>query len=845
VPEKPLDTYRRKRDASRSPEPFGTGATRPGIFVVQKHAARHTHFDLRLELDGVLKSWAVPRGPSLDPDEKRAAILVEDHPVEYADFEGVIPEGEYGAGEVIVWDQGRWTPLEDPVEGMKTGKLLFTLSGHKLRGLWTLVRTKARSAQDRDAPSKEWLLIKKPDAFASKVAPPDESVLSGLKLGELGEARARVERIAAAADAAGAQRRPVAIEHLPLMLAETAEAPFSRPGWLFEIKYDGFRLLIARRDGKVVMRYRSGQEATHVFPDVARAVAGLPARDFLLDAEVVVHDESGRPVFNRLQQRTQLQRAADIARAAVDYPAVVHAFDLLSFEGRDLRPLPLVARKALLRELLPPVGTLRYADHVEERGAELFEEVKRLGLEGLMAKRADSAYRGARSADWLKVKVEHTGDFAILGFTAPKGSRTGLGALHLGWALPDRPGVWFYAGRVGSGLSEQELGPLHRELEANKIPRKPPLTGAPPDTKGTTWVRPTRACEVRWHEWPDGGVLRFPVFLRLRDDKRPEECLPQGHHTDEPEAAPAPAPAPVPEVTRTITLTNESKLFFPTVGYTKGDLLSYYRDVSPHLLRYLRDRPLVVTRYPDGVDGASFFQKDAPPFAPSWLRTERMWSQDAEREVDQFIVDDVESLLWLANLGAIPLHVWASRVATLQTPDWCVLDLDPKTAPFSHVVEIALALRALCDAIGLPVYPKTSGSTGMHLLVPLGRRLTFDEARALAELLARVVATELTDLATTERTVAERAGRVYVDFLQNGQGKLIAAPYTARPVADARVSTPLRWEEVGPALDPSRYTIKTVPARLAAEGDPLAAILDEAPDVAAALERLAARLTGG
>jgi bifunctional non-homologous end joining protein LigD len=840
VLENPLDKYRAKRDASRTPEPFGGGPARPGIFVVQKHAARHTHFDLRLELDGVLKSWAVPRGPSLDPDEKRAAILVEDHPVEYADFEGIIPDGEYGAGEVIVWDQGTWTPVEDPVEGMEKGKLLFTLAGHKLRGLFTLVRTKARSASDRAAPSKEWLLIKKPDAFASKAPPPDESVLSGLKLGELREARARVERIAQAADAAGAPKRPVAIEHLPLMLAETAEAPFSKPGWLFEIKYDGFRLLIARRDGKVIMRYRSGQDATHIFPDVARAVAGLPARDFLLDTEVVVHDESGRPVFNRLQQRTQLQRPADIARAAVEYPAVVHAFDLLSFEGRDLRPLPLIARKTLLRELLPPVGTLRYADHVEERGAELFEEVKRLGLEGLMAKRAESPYRGARSPDWLKVKVEHTGDFAILGYTAPKGSRTGLGALHLGWAIPDRPGVWFYAGRVGSGLSEQELGPLHRELEANKVPRKPPLTGAPPDTRGTTWVRPTRVCEVRWHDWPEGGVLRFPVFLRLRDDKRPEECLPQGHHTDEP----APAAAPVPEVARAVTLTNEQKIFFPAVGYTKGDLLAYYRDVAPHLLRYLRDRPLVVTRYPDGVDGKSFFQKDAPSFAPSWLRTERMWSEEAEREVDQFIVDDVESLLWLANLGAIPLHVWASRVATLQTPDWSVLDLDPKGAPWAHVVQIALAVRALCDEIGLPVYPKTSGSTGLHLLLPLGRRLTFAEARALAELLARVVAVELPAIATTERVVAERGGRVYVDFLQNGQGKLIAAPYTARPVADARVSTPLRWEEVGPALDPSRYTIKTVAGRLAAEGDPMATILDDAPDLAAALERLAARLAG-
>jgi bifunctional non-homologous end joining protein LigD len=841
VGEKPLDKYRAKRDASRTPEPFGGGVARPGIFVLQKHAARHTHFDLRLELEGVLKSWAVPRGPSLDPDEKRAAILVEDHPVEYADFEGVIPEGEYGAGEVIVWDLGRWTPLEDPVEGMKSGKLLFTLSGHKLRGLWTLVRTKARSAQDRDAPSKEWLLIKKPDAFATKVPPPDESVLSGLKLGELGEARARVERIAAAADAAGAPKRPVALEHLPLMLAETAEAPFSKPGWIFEIKYDGFRLLIARRDGKVIMRYRSGQDATHIFPDVARAAAGLPARDFLLDAEVVVHDESGRPVFNRLQQRTQLSRAADIARAAVDYPAVVHAFDLLAFEGRDLRPLPLLARKTLLRELLPPVGTLRYADHVEERGAELFEEVKRLGLEGLMAKRADSPYRGARSTDWLKVKVEHTGDFAILGFTAPKGSRTGLGALHLGWAIPNRPGVWFYAGRVGSGLSEEELGPLHRELEANKIPKKPPFTGAPPDTKGTTWVKPTRVCEVRWHDWPEGGVLRFPVFLRLRDDKPPEECFPQQAHTDEP--PPPAAAAPAPEVHRSVSLTNESKIFYPAVGLTKGDLLAYHRAVAPHLLRYLRDRPLVVTRYPDGVDGKSFFQKDAPSFAPSWLRTERMWSQEAEREVDQFIVDDVESLLWLANLGAIPLHVWASRVATLQTPDWCVLDLDPKGAPWANVIAIALALHALCRDIGIPVYPKTSGSTGMHLLIPLGRRLTFDEARAFAELLARVVAAELPDLATTERVVAERAGRVYVDYLQNGQGKLIAAPLTPRPVADARVSMPLRWDDVGPALDPSRYTIKTTPEILAADGDPMATVLDDAPDLAAALERLAARFS--
>jgi bifunctional non-homologous end joining protein LigD len=466
----------------------------------------------------------------------------------------------------------------------------------------------------------------------------------------------------------------------------------------------------------------------------------------------------------------------------------------------------------------------------------MFEEVKKLGLEGVIAKKRDAPYRAGRSSSWLKIKADRTDDFVVIGFTPPKGSRTGLGALQLGVYDGDR---LVYAGRVGGGLSENELSAGREELE--KLARAtPPVTDAVDVPRGTVWVEPRLVCEVRYSMITDEGLLRHPVFLRFRDDKRPEECRRVGHAA-EPEPAVTGEAIEPPE--RVVPFTNLKKVFWPDEGYTKGDLIEYYRAVSPFLLPYLADRPVVLTRFPDGISGKSFYQHNAPKFIPGWLRTERYWNDSDKKEVDYLILDDLESLLYAANLGSIPIHMWSSRAATISRPDWCVLDLDPKGAPFSHVVKLARMIRSLCDELALPAYVKTSGQAGLHVLVPVGRQLTHEQSRTLGELIARVIAEEAPDIATTVRAVSGRGGRVYLDYLQNGHGRTLVAPFSARPVPGAPVSTPLSWSEVGARLDPRRFTLRTVPARLAKSGkDPCAEVLTRTPDLAGALERLGARL---
>ncbi|MFQ5844010.1 MAG: non-homologous end-joining DNA ligase, partial [Planctomycetota bacterium] len=586
-----LHPYRAKRRAGTTPEPFGgAGAARPRLFVVQKHSARSLHYDFRLEWNGVLLSWAVPKGPCRDPKTKRLAMQTEDHPVEYADFEGVIPEGNYGAGEVIVWDVGSWVPLLDPAEGLQRGKLLFELRGHKLRGVWTIFRTKKKD----EPQGRQWLLVKKPDVWAEEGGwePwPETSVLSGLTVEELKKGSRRAGEIRKELQRLGAKKRPVDPERVKLMLARTEPRPFSSPDWIYELKYDGFRLLAAARDGEAKLLYRSGRDATRLYPEVARTVAALPTRSLILDGEIVVLDEQVRPDFQQLQQRGQLTRPAEIARASVQSPIVCYVFDLLAFEDHDLRGLPLVRRKELLRRVLPPAGTLRFADHVEAEGEALFDQVRRRGLEGIIAKRADSRYCGGRSGSWLKLKADRTGDFVVAGFTAPRGSRAGLGALHL---AAYQGGELVYTGRVGTGFSDRRLVELRARLEPLGH-ESPPCTGPVPRTRGHHWVRLALVCEVRYQERTADGLLRQPSFLRLRDDKEPGEC-------EAPEArgagGGAPAAPPDPAAPAGFVGTNLDKVFWPAEGYTKGDLVDFYRAAGPWLLPYLRDRPVVLTRHP-------------------------------------------------------------------------------------------------------------------------------------------------------------------------------------------------------------------------------------------------------
>ena len=874
----PLAEYRAKRALERTPEPPGgtSSAQVPatgGLFVVHKHAARRLHFDLRLEMDGVLRSWAVPKGPSYDTADKRLAVLVEDHPLEYGDFEGLIPEGNYGAGAVIVWDRGRWVPLEDPVEGLAKGKLLFELHGIKLHGRWTLVKLKKSE--------KEWLFIKERDAYSSSAgpAPAEESVLSGLTVEDLKAGHTPVEGIRAELAGLGAPRKEVKPDSVQLMLAEPRDRAFSGAGWLFELKLDGYRVLAAR-DGGPHLLSRNGNDFSACFPEVIRAIRALPLDRLILDGEVVALDEGGRPSFQRLQQRAQLRRPLDVRHAAVQWPVTFFAFDLLAFEGFDLRPLPLATRKALLKRLLPSAGLIRYLDHFERDGEVLYEQIQQLGLEGIVAKRADSPYRAGRSAVWLKIRTRRTDDFVVVGFSSPKGSRSGFGALYLGRYVD---GALTYTGRAGSGFSESQLTRVRAELE--DLRRSDPPCGGPlPTEKGTSWVEPTLVCEVEYTEWTEEGLLRQPVFLRFREDKRPEECVgelagrapsgrvgsgevgeaagqrgsgaeePDNDHGDQdvigpelnlseearsPTRLPRRPAAPPPR----LDFTNVKKIFWPDDRYTKGDLIEYYRTIAPWILPYLADRPVVLTRYPDGIAGKSFFQKDAPGFVPDWIRTERMWSEQAQREIDYFVCDDEASLLYLINLGTIPLHVWASRTSNLEHPDWAVLDLDPKDAPFSDVVRVAQVAHRLCEEIGLPNFVKTSGSSGLHVLIPLGCQCNYEEARSLGELLARVISSELPEISTLTRQVSRRGGKVYIDYLQIGAGRLIVAPFSVRPLPGAPVSTPLRWNEVNEQLEIRSFTICNLGERMRQlKRDPLQDVLELKPDLGGALERLSSRL---
>jgi bifunctional non-homologous end joining protein LigD len=834
----PLGAYRAKRSLDRTPEPGARPAAPTpkagGLFIVHMHAATRLHWDLRLEMEGVLRSWAVPKGPSANRADKRLAVNVEDHPIEYGDFEGIIPEGNYGAGAVIVWDRGVWVPLEDPFEGFKRGKLLFELKGYKLRGKWTLVKLKKGV--------KEWLLIKEKDAYADPDTPySDESVLSGMTVEELRAAKDRAAPLKKELEKLGAPRRPVRVADTELMLAETREQAFSKAGWLFELKLDGYRVRAAREDAEAKLISRKGHDMTAAFPEIARAVAALPYEGLILDGELVVADDAGRPSFSRLQARSKLSRLPEIKRAAVETPATFYVFDLLAFEGYDARPLPLVKRKAILAKLLPRAGALRYSDHFETKGEELYEHVVRLGLEGVMAKKADSAYRGGRSANWLKIRADRTDDFVVVGYSKPKGSRGGFGALHLGGYVD---GKLTYLGRAGSGFDAKLLEEVGAKLEASVRPTTPCEAGPVPEGPDHVWVEPTMVVEVRYKEVTPDGLLRQPVFLRFRDDKEPKDCVIQGDgRREKDEAVPPESTSPLSPLPREVVFSNLEKVFWPDEKYTKGDLIEYYRAISPWLLPYLKDRPVVLTRYPDGIAGKSFFQKDAPGFIPEWLRTERMWSEDTQRDIDYFVCDNLESLLYLANMGTIPLHVWGSRAASLEHPDWCIIDLDPKDAPFAHVVKVARAVKELCDEIDLPAFIKTSGSTGLHVMLPLARLVTYEQARQLGGLLARVIATELPDIATVTRQVGKRGGRVYLDYVQNGHGRLLVAPFSIRPLPGAPVSMPLKWSEVTPKLDIKKFTIKTAPTRMKklAE-DPLLPVLERTPDLVHALEQLHDRL---
>ncbi len=833
-----LKRYRDKRDLAQTPEPAGADTPQRAVppaasraFVVQQHAARNLHWDLRLEIDGVLVSWAVPKGPTLDPSEKRFAARTEDHPLEYQTFEGLIPEGNYGAGAMIVWDRGSYRTVKgtSPARDLDDGKLDLLFDGHKLRGRFALVRMKGEDG-------KSWLLLRKGDPPEDEEPISDRlptSVFSGLTVQELSERRSHDETIRTRAAALGAPRREPEPSKLRPMLAATADEAFSRDGWLFELKYDGMRALASRTEGgDVTLRSRSGRDVTDLYPEIARALSLIPLEAFVVDGEIVAHDDLMRPSFERLQGRMHVRDSEAIGRAQIETPVFFYAFDLLSAAGYDLRRQGLRERKKLLAAFIPSVpsvGQVRFVDHIERDGQALYEAAAASGYEGVMAKRADARYdTGRRSQDWLKLKVPHSSPLVVVGWQKGKGSRERLGALRLAWY---RDEALCYAGNVGSGLDDAVIDWLLAQLEPLVVDA-PAFEGAPASqARGVFYVRPEIVALVSYTEVTSAGNLRHPVLQSIETTHSPIECQAP---IDRAAAAEAVEPPRPPEPT--LRFTRLDKVFWPEDGYTKGDLVAYYEAAWPWIAPYLKDRPVVLARYPDGIDGKSFFQQNVPDWTPPWAQHEEIDGTDF------FICNDMRTLLHVVNSGAIPLHVWSARLGSLDHPDWIVLDLDPKGAPLTDVVKIARHTHKLLETLEVPHFVKTSGQDGLHVLVPLAAQLTHDEARALSEAIARIVAAELPEIATIARPIAARGDRVYVDYLQNGRGKLIAAPFSVRPRPGAPVSTPLAWSQVTARLDPMRWTIRTTLRHIEKAGDPLAKLLTSEARVGEWLDRLAQRL---
>ncbi len=790
-------------------------------------------------------------------EEKRLAVHVEDHPLEYANFEGVIPSGNYGAGSVIVWDRGPYRSFkpEGILEQYARGKLELELFGHKLGGRWTLVRMSKSE--------KDWLLLKKVDGAAADLEALERwprSVISGLTVQEMRDVPGWLGALREHVAGLAAPRADLRADRVKHMLATPAAEPFSRPGWVYEIKYDGVRVIAERRGDEVRMLGRSGEDITSRYPEIAEALRGLVVEQLVVDGEIVAYDESGRPSFGRLQKRMLISRPRDVAAAMARVPVRAVFFDCLALEGHDLRGLPLHQRKACLARALPPAGVIQAGDHVAEHGEAFFEAANEMGLEGIVAKRADSRYVGKRSPDWVKIKCQRRQEFVIGGYTDPRGSGRHFGALHVG-VYED--GALRHVSRVGSGFDDAMQDRLWKELEPLARATSPFGPGGPAG-RGDHWVEPRLVCEVRFTEWTADGGLRHPIFIGLRTDRKPEEVRREDGHDAEAEAAaddsaelaatgdagPEPGAAPrarraavAPDAEpRVVRLSNLRKVFWPDEGYTKGDLIAYYETVAPLMLPYLKDRPAVLTRYPDGIKGKSFFQKDAPVFVPDWIRTESVYSKDSDRDIKFFVIDDVETLRYVANMGTIPIHMWSARAGSLERPDWLVLDFDPKGAPFAHVVEMARELRRLLEELELPGYPKTSGATGLHVLIPLGRRYTHDECKTFARLLATLVQHAKPGISTLARPLHARGGKVYVDWGQNGHGVTIVAPYSLRPVPGASASCPLTWSEVGAKLDPARFNLKTLPKRFEKMEDPLAGVLGKGVDMARALAGIEERM---
>lgn len=806
--QKQLAEYERRRRFEVTPEPApGTAARVEGqpSFVVHKHDATRLHYDLRLEIEGALASWAVPRGPSFDPAVKRLAVQTEDHPLEYGQFEGRIPDGEYGAGDSLIWDRGTWEPLGelDAEAQRRKGHLHFRLHGEKLVGDWHLVRS-------RLAPGgkQQWLLFKAKDEHAD----PDYDVLA-----ERPESVVSGRRITRGPERASTLRRhhpppeQLLERHFPLMLATLAEKPPANDeAWIYEVKYDGYRAVAALSSRRVAMWTRNRLDLTARFPAIADALGRIVVGDAVIDGEIAVLDPTGAPRFELLQQgRTD--------------EALYFAFDLLRLDGEDLRQRPLEERRELLESVLansPPI--LRLSERYDGPGDEALARAAHRGLEGLIAKRRGSTYETRRSRNWLKLKVTNTQEAAVVGFLPSKASGAQIGSLLL---AVNEGGELVYAGRVGTGFSAALRAELKRTLLPDQI-AKPPVKGAP-RLRTATWVEPKLVAEVEFTEWTSDGKLRHPSFKGLRSDKTPKECVREAKGRSAVATKAHVRKAPLPAAPRIeVKLTNATRKVYPRDGYTKQDIADYYEAVSGPMLRALDGRPLALQHWNQGIDEPSWFHQNIGKEAQPWMTLVETPTRTSKRKVRHLVADRPETLRWLAQYSVLTVHMWSSRVGSLGMPDWVVFDLDPAEGRgIEQTIGVAHALRALFEALSIPSFPKTSGKRGLHVLVPLMPGHTHEDAVEFALRIGKAV-TQVLPEATLERTKKKRRGRLYLDCLQNGYGKTIVAPYSPRAVDGAPVSAPLKWSEVTKRLNPSRYTIKTMPKRLEKVGDLFAGVLE-------------------
>ncbi|HLK40023.1 MAG TPA: DNA ligase D [Polyangiaceae bacterium] len=829
-----LATYESKRRFDATPEPPARprssqdpaakekkpAAAAPLAFVVQKHDARRLHYDVRLEVDGAMASWAVPRGPSYDPAVRRLAVQTEDHPMEYATFEGRIPDGQYGAGDMIVWDRGTYETVPPHTERamLDKGHLHVRFFGEKLSGEWHLVRTGDRAGDDGTGGKGKasWLLFKAKDALANPaydvVAERPESIVSG-RVATRGPLRA-------GASEQGRNARAL-LDAVGEPALATSGAPIADPSkWLFEVKYDGYRLFGCKAGPEVRMFTRRAHDWTDRFRPIAEAIARLGARECVIDGEACVVDDQGRPSFGALQE--WLGGSSDRARVAFA------TFDLPWLDGRDLRSEPLEARRELLERLLEGQGPpLSLSRAVGGDLPQLLRATREAGLEGLIAKRKGSPYVAGRSGHWIKLRFDRRQECAVAGWIPLAGTRDQVGALILG--VVDG-GKLVYAGRVGTGFSDRARRDLAGALGAHVVDA-PPVQGAP-KIKDAHWVEPKLVCECAFTEWTSDGSMRHPRYLGLREDKSPMETIKDGDQGGE---GPEPVPHSAPQRSGAgPKLANPDKVLFPRDGITKRDIWDYYTAVAPVMIPHLAGRPLTLQRYPDGIEGEEWYQQNAPEKTPGFIRLVDTGPRHENKK--RIVCDDLPTLQWLANLAALTIHQWCSHVppsattraaidAALAVPNYVVLDLDPGDGPWSHLVEVAMAVRKLLDALELRSFAKTSGKRGVHVVVPIAPGYTHDRATLFAERVARAVAKVLPEISTVERMKEKRGGKLYIDYGQNGEGRTVVSPYTIRARDGAVVSTPIGWDELTVDLDPTRFTVRTVLDRIARHGDLYAGVL--------------------